>query len=83
MFDTAIEKAGQLIKKRDTLTVVTADHSHVFSFGGYTLHGTSIFSRPGDSDSYCYINFMAEISLSLSFLICQMGLMTAPQSCEH
>jgi hypothetical protein len=26
---------------------------------------------------------MAEISLSLSFLICQMGLMTAPQSCEH
>ncbi|EGW09024.1 intestinal-type alkaline phosphatase [Cricetulus griseus] len=43
MFDTAIEKASQLTSEKDTLTIVTADHSHVFSFGGYTLRGTSIF----------------------------------------
>uniref|UniRef100_A0A803XPZ8 Alkaline phosphatase n=1 Tax=Meleagris gallopavo TaxID=9103 RepID=A0A803XPZ8_MELGA len=42
-FDTAIERAGELLDEADTLTVVTADHSHVFSFGGYTLRGTSIF----------------------------------------
>nr|XP_042115601.1 intestinal-type alkaline phosphatase isoform X2 [Peromyscus maniculatus bairdii] len=43
MFDMAIEKASQLTSEKDTLTIVTADHSHVFSFGGYTLRGTSIF----------------------------------------
>ncbi|KAM5229351.1 intestinal-type alkaline phosphatase [Ctenodactylus gundi] len=42
-FDSAIERAGQLTSEQDTLTIVTADHSHVFSFGGYTLRGTSIF----------------------------------------
>ncbi|NXC47438.1 PPBI phosphatase, partial [Penelope pileata] len=42
-FDTAIERAGELTDEADTLTVVTADHSHVFSFGGYTLRGSSIF----------------------------------------
>ncbi|XP_063162376.1 intestinal-type alkaline phosphatase 1-like [Candoia aspera] len=42
-FDKAIQRAGELTQEKDTLTVVTADHSHVFSFGGYTLRGTSIF----------------------------------------
>lgn len=44
-FDHAISKAGSLTDEADTLTVVTADHSHVFSFGGYLLRGTSIFGR--------------------------------------
>uniref|UniRef100_A0A8C6WDY7 Alkaline phosphatase n=1 Tax=Nannospalax galili TaxID=1026970 RepID=A0A8C6WDY7_NANGA len=43
MFDSAIERASELTSEQDTLTIVTADHSHVFSFGGYTLRGTSIF----------------------------------------
>ncbi|NXI55172.1 PPBI phosphatase, partial [Chloroceryle aenea] len=42
-FDRAIEKAGTLTDEAQTLTVITADHSHVFSFGGYTLRGSSIF----------------------------------------
>uniref|UniRef100_A0A8C5F1V6 Alkaline phosphatase n=1 Tax=Gopherus evgoodei TaxID=1825980 RepID=A0A8C5F1V6_9SAUR len=42
-FDHAIQRAGELTKEAETLTVVTADHSHVFSFGGYTLRGSSIF----------------------------------------
>ncbi|XP_028731997.1 intestinal-type alkaline phosphatase 1 [Peromyscus leucopus] len=43
MFDSAIDKADQLTSEQDTMILVTADHSHVFSFGGYTLRGTSIF----------------------------------------
>lgn len=43
MFDSAIERAGQLTSEQDTLTLVTADHSHVFTFGGNTLRGSSIF----------------------------------------
>ncbi|NXQ20189.1 PPBI phosphatase, partial [Peucedramus taeniatus] len=42
-FDRAIERAGTMTDEAETLTVVTADHSHVFSFGGYTLRGSSIF----------------------------------------
>ncbi|MBN3307696.1 PPB phosphatase, partial [Amia calva] len=41
--DLAIGLAGRLTSEYDTLTVVTADHSHVFTFGGYTLRGNSIF----------------------------------------
>lgn len=53
MFDSAIDKAGQLTSERDTLTLVTADHSHVFSFGGYTLRGSSIFGRPREGGRCC------------------------------
>ncbi|XP_028587634.2 intestinal-type alkaline phosphatase [Podarcis muralis] len=42
-FDKAVQRAGELTQEADTLTVVTADHSHVFGFGGYTLRGSSIF----------------------------------------
>ncbi|XP_073426267.1 alkaline phosphatase-like [Dendrobates tinctorius] len=41
--DLTIGLAGDMTSTDDTLTVVTADHSHVFTFGGYTHRGTSIF----------------------------------------
>ena len=43
--DMAIGQAGTMTSLEDTLTVVTADHSHVFTFGGYTPRGNSIFGR--------------------------------------
>ncbi|XP_075386265.1 intestinal-type alkaline phosphatase-like [Tenrec ecaudatus] len=59
MFDSTIEKAGKLTSQEDTLTLVTADHSHVFTFGGYTLRGTSIFGlatkKASDGKAYTSI----------------------------
>ncbi|XP_041913991.1 alkaline phosphatase, intestinal, tandem duplicate 1 [Alosa sapidissima] len=43
MFDKAVHRASQLTKESETLTVVTADHSHVFTFGGNTPRGNPIF----------------------------------------
>ncbi|XP_038571572.1 LOW QUALITY PROTEIN: alkaline phosphatase, intestinal, tandem duplicate 1 [Micropterus salmoides] len=43
MFDRAIQRAERLTRESDTLTVVTADHSHVFTFGGSTPRGNPIF----------------------------------------
>ncbi|NWX48807.1 PPBI phosphatase, partial [Steatornis caripensis] len=58
-FDRAIERAGALTDEAQTLTVITADHSHVFSFGGYTLRGSSIFglapSKAADQKNYTSI----------------------------
>ncbi|CAL9704628.1 unnamed protein product [Knipowitschia caucasica] len=41
--DRAIGRADLLTSTHDTMTVVTADHSHVFNFGGYTVRGNTIF----------------------------------------
>ncbi|XP_041426680.1 alkaline phosphatase, tissue-nonspecific isozyme-like [Xenopus laevis] len=49
--DVAIGVSGNMTSVEDTLTVVTADHSHVFTFGGYTHRGNSIFGlAPAPSD---------------------------------
>lgn len=45
MFDRAIQRAAELTRESDTLTVVTADHSHVFTFGGNTPRGNPIFGK--------------------------------------
>uniref|UniRef100_A0AAQ4Q6X2 Alkaline phosphatase n=1 Tax=Gasterosteus aculeatus aculeatus TaxID=481459 RepID=A0AAQ4Q6X2_GASAC len=51
MFDRAIQRAAQLTREHDTLTVVTADHSHVFTFGGNTPRGNPIFGlAPKNAD---------------------------------
>ncbi|KAG6931955.1 Alkaline Phosphatase, Intestinal [Chelydra serpentina] len=42
MLDRAVARAAELTDAAETLTVVTADHSHVFSFGGSTPRGNSI-----------------------------------------
>ncbi|XP_066566335.1 alkaline phosphatase-like [Amia ocellicauda] len=43
LLDEAVERAALLTNERDTLTVVSADHSHTLSLGGYTDRGTPIF----------------------------------------
>lgn len=51
MFDQAIHRAAQLTRESDTLSVVTADHSHVFTFGGNTPRGNPIFGlAPKNAD---------------------------------
>uniref|UniRef100_W5MBG9 alkaline phosphatase n=1 Tax=Lepisosteus oculatus TaxID=7918 RepID=W5MBG9_LEPOC len=50
-FDRAIERAAELTSKLDTLTVVTADHSHVFTIGGKAERGNSVFGlAPSNAD---------------------------------
>lgn len=44
-FDKAVGVATDLTSDSDTLIVVSADHSHVLSLGGYTDRGNPIFSK--------------------------------------
>ncbi|XP_060796640.1 intestinal-type alkaline phosphatase [Neoarius graeffei] len=40
--DRAITRAAELTSELDTMTVVTADHSHVFAFGGHSPRGNPV-----------------------------------------
>lgn len=67
MFDQAIHRAAQLTRESDTLTVVTADHSHVFTFGGNTPRGNPIFGNERIlcvETSECCCGFQAKTSTS-------------------
>ncbi|CAF1110649.1 unnamed protein product, partial [Brachionus calyciflorus] len=44
VFDEAIGKALDMVSTQDTLVVVSADHSHVFTIGGYAVRGNPLFS---------------------------------------
>lgn len=46
-FDNAIAKALKLTKEEETLTVVTADHSHPITFNGFPFRGQSILGNYG------------------------------------
>ena len=49
-FARAIEAARQMTDESDTLVVVTADHSHVFTYSGNSLRGSGVFGKGGISD---------------------------------
>lgn len=49
-FSKAVQKAVQLTNRRDTLIVVTSDHSHTMSFSGYAQRGNDIFGTAGNGD---------------------------------
>lgn len=44
-FDDAVQVAVNMTSEDDTLIVVTADHSHTFTHGGYMDRGNSIFGE--------------------------------------
>lgn len=46
-FEEAIKMAMSLIDQKDTLVVVTADHSHPFSLTGFTMRGNPILGKIG------------------------------------
>lgn len=41
--DTAVQVAMDMTDSSDTLIIVTADHSHTFTFAGYPERGHDIF----------------------------------------
>ena len=43
--DDAIGGALKLTNEEDTLVVVTSDHSHVFTIGGYPIKGNPILGK--------------------------------------
>ncbi len=44
-FSNAVRKAQQMTNPKDTLIIVTADHSHVFTIGGYPSRGNPILGK--------------------------------------
>lgn len=47
-FSEAIKKAVEMTSRRDTLIVVTSDHSHTMSFSGYAQRGNDILGTAGN-----------------------------------
>lgn len=41
-FNKAVQTANDIVQRDDTLITVTADHSHVFTIGGYTKRGNPV-----------------------------------------
>ena len=44
-FDAAVKQAVQMTEEEDTLILVTADHSHVFTISGYPVRGNNILDK--------------------------------------
>ena len=44
-FETAVKVATELTDEKDTLIIVTADHSHVMTVAGYPDRGNGILGK--------------------------------------
>lgn len=49
-FARAVHAAVEKTKRDDTLILVTADHSHVFTFGGYATRGNPVLGKVVEND---------------------------------
>ncbi|KAI5633720.1 alkaline phosphatase domain-containing protein [Phthorimaea operculella] len=49
-FSEAIARAAALLPEKDSLLLVTADHSHVMAFNGYTHRGSDVLGPSDDVD---------------------------------
>jgi len=50
-FANAVKKAYEMTDPKDTLIIVTADHSHVFTIAGYPTRGNPILGKVVGNDS--------------------------------
>jgi hypothetical protein len=57
--EEAVSKALELTNEKETLIIVTGDHSHVFSMGGYNYRGNDILGNV-----FVVVN-------SILFVVCQ------------
>ncbi|MGK0441531.1 MAG: alkaline phosphatase [Pseudohongiellaceae bacterium] len=51
-FAAAIKKATSLVSTEETLIIVTADHSHVMTLGGYATRGNPILGKVVANDDF-------------------------------
>ncbi len=49
-FASAVKKAREKTNRADSLIIVTADHSHVFTMGGYPTRGNPILGKVVEND---------------------------------
>ncbi|XP_022686606.1 alkaline phosphatase-like isoform X2 [Varroa jacobsoni] len=68
-FDKAIAAAASMTSEQDTLTIVTADHSHAFTINGYASRGNDILGHAGrdiNKKLYSTLSYAAGPGFSLN-----------------